>query len=45
MSPHKEPAQDDYSFSFDNRVGGTPITTEDDGPYSVSEHLLWAPEK
>ncbi|KAH6970672.1 hypothetical protein BKA56DRAFT_636290 [Ilyonectria sp. MPI-CAGE-AT-0026] len=40
-----EPAQDDYSFSFDNRVGGTPITTEDDGPYSVSEHLLWAPRK
>ncbi|KAH6871813.1 hypothetical protein B0T10DRAFT_416912 [Thelonectria olida] len=45
MSPHKEPAHDDYTYTFDNRVGGTPIETGHDVPYLVSEHLLWAPRK
>jgi hypothetical protein len=42
MVPH---ATDDYDFTFDNRVGGTEISHEEDTPYKVSEHILWAPRK
>lgn len=42
MSPQEKL---DYSVTFDNRVGGTPITNADDFLYQVSEHLLWAPRK
>lgn len=42
MSP---PEKLDYSVTFDNRVGGTPITSQHELPYRVSEHLLWAPRK
>lgn len=34
-----------YATTFDNRVGGTPITCDNDGPYQVSEHILCAPRK
>lgn len=34
-----------YATTFDNRVGGTPITRDNDGPYQVSEHILCAPRK
>lgn len=43
MTPH---ATDDYDFTFDNRVGGTPISQDDEpSAYKVSEHILWAPRK
>lgn len=42
MAPH---ATDDYSFTFDNRIGGTPISTDEKEAYKVSEHILWAPRK
>lgn len=35
----------EYSVTFDNRIGGTPITADQNVPYSVSEHLLWAPRR
>lgn len=38
----------EYSVTFDNRVGGTPIATIQDADassYKVSEHVLWAPRK
>ncbi|OAL54590.1 FAD/NAD(P)-binding domain-containing protein [Pyrenochaeta sp. DS3sAY3a] len=34
-----------YNVTFDNRVGGTPITADDNVPYAVSEHILWAPRR
>jgi hypothetical protein len=34
-----------YSTTFDNRVGGTPITRDNVDPYKVSEHILCAPRK
>ncbi|KAG5762447.1 hypothetical protein H9Q72_009448 [Fusarium xylarioides] len=34
-----------YATTFDNRVGGTPITRDNDAPYQVSEHILCAPRK
>lgn len=30
---------------WDQFVGGTPIQDDNGGPYTVSEHLLWAPRK
>lgn len=42
MSPPEEPP---YSVTFDNRWGGTSLASDNDGPYTVSEHLLWAPRK
>lgn len=43
MTPH---ATDGYDFTFDNRVGGTPISQDDESSaYKVSEHILWAPRK
>lgn len=42
MAPH---ATDDYSFTFDNRVGGTALASEENTAYNVSEHILWAPRK
>jgi hypothetical protein len=42
MVPH---ATDDYAYTFDNRVGGTDDGDVGDGPYRVSEHILWAPRK
>ena len=36
----------DYNITFDYRVGGTSIESQDDAsPYKVSEHILWAPRK
>lgn len=37
--------ENDYSITFDNRVGGTPINHDETSPYTVSEHTLWAPRK
>ncbi|KAF5591075.1 steroid monooxygenase [Fusarium pseudoanthophilum] len=34
-----------YATTFDNRVGGTPITRDNGAPYQVSEHILCAPRK
>ncbi|KAF5648969.1 sterigmatocystin biosynthesis monooxygenase stcW [Fusarium sp. NRRL 52700] len=34
-----------YATTFDNRIGGTPITRDDEAPYKVSEHILCAPRK
>lgn len=42
MAPH---AVDVYSYTFDNRNGGTPLSTGDDWSYKVSEHILWASRK
>ncbi|KAJ3462289.1 hypothetical protein MRS44_007075 [Fusarium solani] len=39
------PTENDYSVTFDNRVGGTPINHDETAPYTVSEHTLWAPRK
>ncbi|UPL03006.1 hypothetical protein LCI18_013940 [Fusarium solani-melongenae] len=39
------PTENDYSVTFDNRIGGTPINHDETTPYTVSEHTLWAPRK
>ncbi|KAI8671929.1 putative sterigmatocystin biosynthesis monooxygenase stcW [Fusarium sp. Ph1] len=39
------PTENDYSVTFDNRAGGTPINHDKTAPYTVSEHTLWAPRK
>ncbi|KAM5372510.1 hypothetical protein ACJZ2D_007548 [Fusarium nematophilum] len=39
------PNGNNYSVTFDNRVGGTPINHDAMSPYTVSEHILWAPRK
>ncbi|KAF9876803.1 hypothetical protein CkaCkLH20_05649 [Colletotrichum karsti] len=36
---------DSYSVTFDNRVGGTPISHGEAVPYQVSEHILCAPRR
>ncbi|KXJ85363.1 hypothetical protein Micbo1qcDRAFT_237511 [Microdochium bolleyi] len=41
-----ESLPNDYSYTFDNRVGGTPISPDGETlPYAISEHILWAPRK
>lgn len=34
-----------YASTFDNRTGGTPISSGKNENYTVSEHLLWAPRR
>ncbi|KAF4825972.1 FAD-binding monooxygenase moxY [Colletotrichum tropicale] len=50
MAPHSDmeqaqPDPDTVPLTFDNKVGGTPLNHQFDGPYKVSEHILWAPRK
>lgn len=50
MTPHSDveqaqPDPDTVPLTFDNKVGGTPLNHQYDGPYKVSEHILWAPRK
>lgn len=35
----------DYWVSFNNIDGSTPLTVDEDVPYKVAEHILWAPRK
>ncbi|KAJ0368140.1 hypothetical protein COL154_002891 [Colletotrichum chrysophilum] len=40
-----QPDPDTVPLTFDNKVGGTPLNHQYNGPYKVSEHILWAPRK
>lgn len=37
--------QDDYSFTFNNQNGYTPLELRDDAEYTIGEHIMWAPRK
>ncbi|KAH8684370.1 hypothetical protein BGZ60DRAFT_367323 [Tricladium varicosporioides] len=37
--------QDDYSFTFNNQNGETPLELGNDAEYTIGEHIMWAPRK
>ena len=37
--------KDDYSFTFNNQDGYTPLELDSDTEYTIGEHVLWAPRK
>ncbi|KAH8589603.1 hypothetical protein B0O99DRAFT_725009 [Bisporella sp. PMI_857] len=39
------PVEDDYSFTFNNQNGETPLELGDDAQYTIGEHIMWAPRK
>lgn len=38
-------SQDDYSFTFNNQNGETPLELGNDAEYTIGEHIMWAPRK
>lgn len=37
--------QDDYSFTFNNQDGFTPLELGQTAEYNIGEHIMWAPRK
>ncbi|PVH71104.1 FAD/NAD(P)-binding domain-containing protein [Cadophora sp. DSE1049] len=38
-------APDDYSFTFNNQDGFTPLELGENAEYKIGEHIMWAPRK
>lgn len=43
-TPHLN-SQDDYSFTFNNQNGETPLELGCEAEYTIGEHIMWAPRK